>query len=240
MFISTKEFVKGFQEAFGENTSLPLVFSYSDQPVADTPKVMGCFFKALPDARRGIPVSLHEGNMTCGGGKFYTGFIDMPPHVPVFVAEKEKYKKSAEMMRECLAALGVQRTTKAYLNFVRVDQAETFEGMEGLLFFATPDVLSGLATWAYYDNNDADAVSAPFGSGCCSTIQMAVKENSLGGQRTFIGLFDLSVRPHVGENELGFVIPRTRFQTMQHTLRECSLFGAKAWPKVRARITGED
>ena len=68
--------------------------------------------------------------------------------------------------------------------------------MEGILFFATPDMLSGLATWAFFDNNADDAVSCIFGSGCSSVVAQAVKENRTGGRRTFIGLLDPSVRPY--------------------------------------------
>ena len=57
-----------------------------------------------------------------------------------------------------------------YLHFARIDRLTSFEKVEGLLFLATPDILSGLITWTFFDNNNPDAVSTPFGSGCSSTI----------------------------------------------------------------------
>ncbi len=33
-------------------------------------------------------------NIGCGGGKFYTGFTEMPERVPTFVSLKEKYKQT--------------------------------------------------------------------------------------------------------------------------------------------------
>jgi len=63
-----------------------------------------------------------------------------------------------------------------------------------------------------------------------------VRENQTGGHRTFLGLFDPSVRPYVGAYELSFVIPTNRFTSMMKTMRECCLFGTHAWNKVRARI----
>ncbi len=235
-FISPKILVETLRQAFGEGVSLPLVFGYNDKPIAETEKVGGCLFKMLDKARKGTPVSLSAGNVTCGGGKFYTGFSEMPERIPNFVSLKEKYKKTPEMVREFVNAMDQRLAEKPYLNFVRLDQAETLEGMEGLLFYATPDVLSGLAAWTYYDNNNADAVSAPFGSGCSSMISQAVRENRINGNRVFIGLFDPSVRPYIGVNELGFVIPRSRFVTMQHTLKECCLFDTFGWSKVSERI----
>ncbi len=129
---------------------------------------------------------------------------------------------------------------KPFINFCRVDRAQSFEGMEGLLFFATPDVLSGLAAWAFFDSNDPQTVTTPFVSGCGDMLQMAVRENRDNGSRTFLGLFDPSDRHYVAADELGFVIPRSRFLSMQHTLRRCCLFDTNAWQKVRKRISHPD
>ena len=128
-------------------------------------KVGGCFFKALAEARRGLPVSLNAGNIGCGGGKFYTGFSPMPEFVPQFVSLKERYKRTPEMVLEFIAALDLRPAPKAWLEFVRADVAETFDGAEGVLFFAAPDALAGLVTWATFDNNAADAVASPSGRG---------------------------------------------------------------------------
>ena len=133
----------------------------------------------------------------CGGGKFYTGFIEMPERVPNFVSLKEKYKKTPEMVVEFIENLGVPLTNRKYLNFARIDGVDSFDKVEGLLFLATPDVLSGLTTWAYFDNNSEDAVTSMFGSGCSAVVTNAVVENNRNGKRTFIGLFDPSVRPYV-------------------------------------------
>lgn len=45
-----------------------------------------------------------------------------------------------------LAKIDVPRTAKSYLNFARIDKLESFGDAEGLLFYATPDMLSGLVT----------------------------------------------------------------------------------------------
>lgn len=234
--MEVQTFIANYREAFGENAPLPLVFFYSDTPVAETEKTGGCFFKALQAARGGQPVSLHAGNIGCGGGKFYTGFADMPERVPGFVSLQERYKQTPEMVLDFIRTAGVQRTERMYLNFVRVDGVESFHDMEGLLFFATPDLLAGLTAWTFYDTNAPDAVSAEFGSGCATVVTAAVQENRRQGHRTFIGLLDPSVRPYVSANELGFVIPACRFGRMYETMRASCLFGTHAWAKVRERI----
>lgn len=234
--MGVKEFIQSYREAFGNCAPLPLLFGYGDQPIAETEKIGGCFFKGLQSARDGQPVSLSAEVIGCGGGKLYTGFSDMPERVPGFVSLKEKYKKTPEMVVEYIKSLGVQRSARPFLNFTRIDKADSFEGVEGVLFFATPDMLSGLCGWAFFDNNVSDAVVSQFGSGCSTVVSMAVAENRNHGKRCFLGLFDPSVRPYVGKNELGFTIPFSRFVTMMATMKDCFLFDSHAWNKVKARL----
>lgn len=229
-------FLANFREAFGEKAKLPLGFWYSDQPVGETEKIGGCMFKFLPKAESGVVVSLSAELITCGGGKFYCGFTPMPERVPVFVAEQEKYKESPRMVVEFLEQMQVPRAEKTYLNFARLDKLETFEGLEGIMFMATPDVLSGLAAWAYFDNNDDAAVSALFGSGCGVIITQAILENRKQGRRTFLGGFDPSARPLFGENELSFTIPLSRFREMYDTMRQTCLFDTHDWERLKKRI----
>jgi hypothetical protein len=236
MGMETKEFIQNYREAFGSKSPLPLLFGYSDKPIAETEKIGGCFFKGLLAAREGQPVSLSVDVIGCGGGKLYSGFSDMPERVPGFVSLKEKYKKTPEMVVDYLQGLGMKRTEKPYLNFIRIDKTESFDGTEGIQFYATPDMLSGLCGWAFFDNNAPDAVVSQFGSGCSIVVSMTVVENERKGNRCFLGLFDPSVRPWVGKNELSFTIPYSRFVTMMETMKDCFLFDSHAWEKVKARM----
>lgn len=229
-------FISNYREAFGEAAELPIAFWYSDKQEGETEKINGCFFKGMQLVREGKTISLNADVIGCGGGKFYTGFTEMPVHVPNFVSLKEKYKKTPEMVTEFVEQIGVPRAEKAYLHFARIDKLESFEEVEGLLFLATPDILSGLTTWAYFDTNEFDAVAAPFGSGCSSVVTLTILENQKEGQRCFLGFFDPSVRPYFEANILSFAIPMSRFREMYHTMRESCLFDTHAWGKIKERI----
>ena len=98
-------FVNDYREAFGECAPLPVLFFYSDTPLADTEKTGGCFFKVLQRVRQGIPVSLNGEVIGCGGGKFYTGFASMPEYVPDFVSQKEHYKQTPGMVADYITTL---------------------------------------------------------------------------------------------------------------------------------------
>ena len=71
-------FIANYQEAFGQHAELPIAFWYSDRMEASTEKVTGCLFKCMKQVRDGKTVSLSNETITCGGGKFYTGFTEMP------------------------------------------------------------------------------------------------------------------------------------------------------------------
>lgn len=234
--MEVKTFIQNFREAFGQTVELPAAFWYADAPIADTGKINGCFFKAFEMLRKGCPISLSIDNLGCMGGKFYTGFSEMSEHIPKFVSLKEKYKQTPEMVIEFIQKLNVPLAEKHYLNISPIDKLDSFDNLQGILFFATPDVLSGLTTWAFFDNNSDDAVTAKFGSGCSAIITETVVENNKNGKRTFLGLFDPSARPYVESEVLSFTIPMSRFNEMYYTMRECSLFDTHAWSKIRDRI----
>ena len=126
-------FIQNFREAFGKNAELPLVFWYSDEQKGETEKINGCFFKGMRTVRDGGIISLNAENIGCGGGKFYTGFTEMPERVPTFVSLKEKYKQTPEMVIDFIQQIGVPRTENKYLHFARIDKVESLEEIEGVV-----------------------------------------------------------------------------------------------------------
>ena len=234
--ISVTTFIEKLKAYFGDDVQLPIAFWRSHEAVAQSDKIAGCFFKGFHAVRNGEPLSLSLENCTCGGGRFYLGLADMPERVPRFVSLTEKYKRTPEDVLEFVKDIDVKRGGFPCVNFVRLDKLESLDELEGLIFFATPDVLSGLCGWAFFDNNDDSAVTTLVGSVCSTMFTNVISETERGGQRCFLGLFDPSVRPQVGANELGFSIPRSRLMTMLDTIDDCFLNGSPAWQKVKQRI----
>ena len=236
--MTIQEFIAKYKAAFSENAPLPIAFGYSDKAATEVRKIPRCMIGAIRKVGDGEPLTLSVENVLCGGGGLYTAFAPMPDRVPTFVSETEHYKQSKEQVTEYIDRLGIRLSKKPYLNFVRMDHIDCLDEVEGILFFATPDVLSGLCSWAFYDNNDDDAVCTRFASGCCSIVTFAAKENAEHGRRCFIGMLDPSARPLVPKNELTFTIPACRFREMMDTMEQSALF-QKAYSIVRKRISGE-
>ena len=233
--MNIQDFIIRYREAFGESAPLPIALGYSNQPASEVRKVPKCMIGAISKVRNGESLTLCEENVLCGGGGLYTAFREMPDRVPTFVSEIEHYKKSKEMVVDYVKSLDIHISEKPYLNFVRVEKLEDWSSAEAILFFATPDMLSGLCTWAFYDNNSPDAVTTQFGSGCASVVTFAVNENRKNGKRCFLGMLDPSARPLVPENELTLTIPMCRFKEMLGTMNDSALF-QKAFSIIKKRI----
>ena len=232
--MTIQEFIIKFREAFGDAAPLSVSLAYGATPAAEVKSVPKCMIGAVSKVRHGDSLTLCADNVLCGGGGLYAAFRPMPERVPVFVSEVEHYKKTKEMVKDYVDSLGITLTDKPYLNFVRVDKLSSWDDAEAMIFFATPDILSGLCTWAFYDNNSPDAVTTQFASGCASIITFAVNENRINGRRCFLGMLDPSARPLVPENELTFTIPMSRFKEMLDTMNDSALY-QKAFSVLKIR-----
>ena len=233
--MTVKGFIEKYRQAFGEKAPLPIAFGYSDTPVSEIRSVPKCLVGSISNVRHGNSLTLSAENVICGGGGLYTAFTEMPERVPIFVSEVEHYKKTKEMVVDYVQGLNIELTQKPYLNFVRIDNLKEWSEAEALLFFATPDILAGLSSWAFYDNNSADAVVTQFSSGCASIVTRAISANKSGGRSCFIGMLDPSARPLIPENELTFTIPMCRMMEMLDTMDDSSLY-QKAFSALRRRI----
>ncbi len=186
-------FIDNYQETFSGKAELPIAFWYSDTLSGELRKTQGCLFKALPAIRNGEIISMSGESIGCGGGKFYTGFTPMPEHVPNFVSLKERYKQTPEMVLEGIKKIDVQRATKQYIHFARIDRLTSFEDVEGLLFLATPDILSGLVTWAFFDNNSPEAISTPLARDVAQPLRKPSMRTGVAG--TVLSLASSIPRP---------------------------------------------
>lgn len=233
-----QKFLQQYKEAFGDAAPLPIAFGYSYTAATESHKMPRCVIGAIRKVCNGEALTLTADNVLCGGGSLYTRFAPMQERISLFVSETEHYKQTPEQVKEYIRNLNISLAEKPFLNFIRMDQLATLDEIEGILFFATPDILSGLCSWAFYDNNADNAVCTKFASGCCSIVTFAVQENQKQGRSCFIGMLDPSARLLVPANELTFVIPNNRFHEMMQTMEQSALFH-KAYSIVKKRINGE-
>lgn len=119
--------------------------------------------------------------------------------------------------------------------FKRWDMLEGSDTPEVVIFFAKPDVLSGLFTLSGFDESRNDGVITPFGSGCSVIVQHPYLEISSETPRSIIGMFDVSARPYVEKDVLTFSLPMKKLERMVKNMDESSLI-TESWSKVRKRL----
>lgn len=228
-------FIGELRRAFGENMKLPFAVWYSEKPAGEEVCMPHCMFEALPLIEEGKIITFSKEKLHCGGGRIYCGFNAYTPAIGKFVSGKEFYKQTPEMVDDFVGNMDIQISEKPYLNLARLDRLTGWNEIEGIVFMANPDFISGLNAWAWYDSNEPDAVSCLWSSGCSATICWLATENRQQGKRTFLGMFDLSVRKWVKADEMSFAIPMSRLEEMAETLPQCALFNSPAWQGVKER-----
>jgi len=157
----------------------PLAAFYSDVQPAEgiTPKEKGhvCIFALLNRARHQGQTAYFDAEHTgCDGGAYYMGFRPSPrPKIEYFLScgipgemEGERYIKTPEIARQYFAATQPRKAPARYCLFKTLDKLSAAEEPEVVIFFASPDLLSGLFTLTNYAAERPDGVRLPFSSGC--------------------------------------------------------------------------
>ena len=240
-----ERFIKLWTKYFG-NEELPITFYYSDK-IGDTEEVKvaekwSCLIAQLAKVRKGTSLAFTIDSTGCIGGKKFSGFTDqLRLGFEFFLScgnehmKGEKYIKSPEMVRSFLNAAPWFPAKSKYLVFKRWDMFLENDLPEVVIFFAKPDVLSGIFTLSYFDRDYNDAVTTPFGSGCASIIQYPLAEAKLTKPKTVLGMFDISARPYVPDNILTAAIPYLRFVEMVENMED-SFLTTNTWNVVKSRI----
>ncbi len=239
-------FIESWKRYFND-AELPLAFYYTDQkPCAELvspPAAHQCMIGVLARARKGAPLCFAADSIGCGGGKRYSGFSEeISSTFEYFLScgipgkfEGERYKKSPEIVREMLKMAPKFKAPAPYIVFKRFDLLDERDEPDAVVFFATPDVLSGLFTLANFDEVELNGVFCPFSAGCGSIVQYPYLEKSAPRPRAVIGMFDVSARPFVPKETLTFAVPFNKFMRMAGNMEKSFLI-TKTWEKVKKRI----
>ena len=244
-----------FKDAFTEkwkkyfrNADLPFVFCYSDdeeyagnlRPVEGFTCMIG---QLAPVIRKGQTLSFTQETFGCFGGVRYSGFpSEYNPDFKYFLScgipgklEGERYKKTPELAEQYVKDMPVPPAEGKYIVFKRWDKLGEGDEPQAVVFFASPDVISGLFTLANFAVRGPQAVIAPFGSGCGSIISYPLAERDRDEPRAVLGMFDVSARPFVKKGVLSFAVPMKKFAQMVEDMDESFLITG-SWEKVSRRI----
>jgi uncharacterized protein (DUF169 family) len=229
------------------NAELPFVFYYTDkeEKIEKAPPAVAhsCMMAFLTKVRKGSSIYFDEGSIACSGGKRYLGFSDsIMPYFEFFLSsgvpgkiEGERYKKTPELVKEFMSQAPQFKAPAKYIVFKRFDMLEAADNPDVVIFYALPDVLSGLFTLANYDRADLNGVITPFGAGCGSIVLYPYLETRNDNPRAVVGMFDASARPCVPKETLSFAVPMKKFTSMVKNMDE-SFLTTRSWATVQKRI----
>jgi len=241
-----KSFLQDWNKYF-PGAELPIGFYYSDKAeikdMAKPPKGHRCIIGDLVKVRNGKTLIFNNNTIGCGGGKRYLGFESkLAPHFEYFLScgipgklEGERYKNSPETVKELMTHQKPSKAPKDYIVFKRWDNMKEADHPLVVIFFAPPDVLSGLFTLANFDVSQPNGVIAPFCAGCASIVDYPRKELKSPDPRAVLGMFDVSARPFVPSDMLSFAVPWPKFVRMVKNMDESFLITG-SWNKVKRRI----
>jgi uncharacterized protein (DUF169 family) len=239
-------FVRRWRKYF-DGAELPIAFYYTDREdgaeAAKPPVGHRCLIAALSQVRKGKPLRFDAGSIGCGGGKRYLGFSEeIMPGFEYFLSSGipgtlagERYKKSPQLVKQVMERLPAFRAPARYIVFKRWDALERSDDPEVVVFFARPDVVSGLFTLANFDEVESNGVLSPFAAGCGSIVQYPYLEKDSERPRAVLGLFDVSARPHVLSDVFTFSVPMNKFRRMIENMEDSFLI-TPSWGKVSRRI----
>ncbi len=226
---------------------LPVAYWYADEVSepdrADSRDEEHCVVQAFRRVREGHTFVYGKDSPGCQGWARYTGFSQtLRPGFEYFLScgipgemEGERYKQSPELVRRYLEARPPFEAPGRWLVIKRWDKVADAERPFAVIFFAPPDVLSGLFALANFDRADPYGVITPMGSGCSQIVGYPWSEAQSAAPRCVLGMFDVSARPAVRQGELTFTVPFARFQQMVANMDESFLI-TDSWKRVAARI----
>ena len=241
-----KDFIERWSRYFPD-VDLPIVFFYTDQPgdisIAAPSKEHQCMIRDLGKVRHGKSIAFSNETLGCSGARRYLGFDkSLRPNFEYFLScgipgklEGERYKKSPELVAELMKNREDIDAPGKYIVFKRWDQLTENDQPEVVIFFVSPDVLSGLFTLSTFDESSSESTIAPFAASCATIVQLPYLEGKSDRPRTVLGHFDISARPYVPADALSFAAPMVKFERMVANMDESFLI-TESWKKVRKRI----
>jgi hypothetical protein len=239
-------FIKQWKKYFN-NADLPITFYYTDNPeeseIVPTTGKWNCIICQLQKVRSGQSLAFTSESVKCGGAKRYLGFADtIRPDFEYFLScgienkmEGERYIQTPQLVLDLMKKQKKLSINGKYIVFKRWDKLNENDNPDVAIFFAPPDILSGLFTLANFDQSEPDSTITPFAAGCGSLVYFPYNEKDSQRPRAVIGLFDVSARTCIQEGILTFSVPMVKFTKMISYMDESFLI-TNSWKKVQNRI----
>jgi uncharacterized protein (DUF169 family) len=206
--------------------------------------VMGHVWRAR---RQGRAAWFDREHFGCLGGAFYLGFLKPQLEVIVHyvstgipgVLPGERFLSSPEVCRRFFETIDPPPAAGRYAVFQPLSRFASGQDPEVVIFFARPELLTGLHTLAAFVTGVPQVVQAPFGADCSQVVTWPRKFLAEGQLVAVLGGFDPAARKFHRPDELSFAVPWELFRQMAARWQDSFLTG-ELWAGVRRKIQLSD
>ena len=237
------------EKAFGPKPGVPMSRELEDEGKVNIQEVFKTFSCVMGNIwlarKKHCAAFISPEEYGCPGGAFYcsmmkpnlrfiehyvtTGFSGTPIH-------GERYLPSPESMRKFLAKVDPREAPAKFCIFKPLSLFTDSEEPEFVIFFARPEVLSGLFTHTVFTTGDAECVASPFGAGCTNIVAWPLYYKEQGMEKAIIGGFDPSARKFMKTDELTFTVPWSLYRKMLANLPDSMFNVDGAWRDVSKKV----
>lgn len=238
------------ENAFGPKPGAPISRELEDNRQLDMQEVFKTFSCVMCNIRvarkRKSAAFISTEEYGCIGGAYYcsmmkphlrfieyyvtTGFNGTPLH-------GERYMPTPQAMQEFLAKVDPRKAAGKYCIFKPLSTFADGEQPEFVIFFARPEVLTGLFTHTVFTTGDMECVASPFGAGCTNLVSWPLYYQAQGVDKAVLGGFDPSARKYMKGDELTFTVSWSLYQKMLKALPESMFNVDGAWQEVRTKVS---
>ncbi len=213
----------------------------------DWEAVFGAFSCSIGHVRRARikkrPAVFDAEHFGCPGCAFWMGFLKpqtetivhyVSSGVPGYM-EGEYYQPDPVVMRRIFDEMDPVPAPARHCVFKPLSLFGPGEEPLFIVFFARPEVLSGLHQLAGFVTNDPLCVASPWSAACGGLVAWPMKFLALGTPKAVLGGWDPSARRFFATDELSFTVPLAMFEGMLSSW-EGSFLTRPSWGLVRKKI----
>lgn len=237
------------EKAYGPKKGTPISRELEQAGELNMQEVMGCFSCVMGNiwlARKKRAASyISAENYGCPGGVYYTSMVK--PHlrfIEHYVStgfegtplEGERYMPNPDAMRNFMEEVYPRDAPGKYCIFKPLSHFTDAEKPEFVIFFARPEVLTGLFIQTVFTTGDMNCVVSPFGAGCTNMIGWPLYYKEKGLEKAVIGGMDPSARKFMKTDELTFTVSLDLYEKMLAALPESMFTHETDWKSVRKKV----
>ncbi len=180
----------------------------------------------------------------CMGGGYYAGLyrpyleanvLYVSTGIPGTNMEGEHYLPTPESMHAFMDDCAPPPPTGEYCVLKPLERFTDEDPPLVAVFFARPEVMTGLLSLAWFASGTHHAVVSPFSAACGTMIAWPLVYQARGEERAVLGGFDVSARKFLKPDELIVALPLTLYAKMLEAMEDSALT-RDTWQVTRKKV----